>query len=212
MDVQSVIQQAGGIDAVAKQLGISPKQAQAGVSALMPAVLGGFKKNAKSNPAGIEGMVGMLGQMGGSGLFDNVVSSEPTDIGTGNQILGNIFGSKDVSRQVATQASAQSGLDSSVLKQMLPIVAMMVAGYLANRGGAQSPQQGGLGGILGSVLGGQQQGGGLGDVLGSVLGGQQPQRGAPQQSPLGGLGQILDMDGDGNPLDDIIGLAGKLSR
>jgi hypothetical protein len=62
------------------------------------------------------------------------------------------------------------------------------------------------------VLGQQQGGGGLGDVLGSVLGGQQPQRTAPQQGSLGGLGAILDMDGDGNPLDDILGMAGKLSR
>jgi len=29
---------------------------------------------------------------------------------------------------------------------------------------------------------------------------------------LGGLASILDMDGDGNPLDDIIGMAGKLAR
>jgi hypothetical protein len=26
----------------------------------------------------------------------------------------------------------------------------------------------------------------------------------------GGLGSLLDLDGDGNPLDDIIGMAGKL--
>ena len=42
-------------------------------------------------------------------------------------------------------------------------------------GGQQQSQQGGLGGILGSVLGGlggqqQSQQGGLGGVLGSVLG------------------------------------------
>jgi hypothetical protein len=28
----------------------------------------------------------------------------------------------------------------------------------------------------------------------------------------GGLGSLLDLDGDGNPLDDIIGMAGKLAR
>ena len=57
-------------------------------------------------------------------------------------------------------------------------------------GGQQQSQQGGLGGILGSVLGGlggqqQSQQGGLGGVLGSVLGGLtggQQQAPAPQSS------------------------------
>jgi len=61
-------------------------------------------------------------------------------------------------------------------------------------GQQQQPQQssGGLGDLLGSMLGGQQQqapqsSGGLGDLLGSMLGGQQQQ--APQSS--GGLGDLL---------------------
>lgn len=28
---------------------------------------------------------------------------------------------------------------------------------------------------------------------------------------LGGLASMLDLDGDGNPLDDILGMAGKLT-
>jgi hypothetical protein len=42
-------------------------------------------------------------------------------------------------------------------------------------------------------------------MLGGVLGG-----GGASGGGLGGLGKMLDMDGDGNPLDDIIGMAGKL--
>jgi hypothetical protein len=35
--------------------------------------------------------------------------------------------------------------------------------------------------------------------------------GAPAASGgLGGLGKLIDLNGDGNPLDDIIGMAGKL--
>jgi hypothetical protein len=41
-----------------------------------------------------------------------------------------------------------------------------------------------------------------------MLGGSQAAagRGAP------GLASMLDLDGDGNPLDDILGMAGKLLR
>jgi hypothetical protein len=28
----------------------------------------------------------------------------------------------------------------------------------------------------------------------------------------GGIGALLDLNGDGNPLDDIIGMAGRLAR
>jgi hypothetical protein len=48
-------------------------------------------------------------------------------------------------------------------------------------------------------------------VLGSVLGGGSAGGGAAAPAGgLGGLGQLIDLNGDGNPLDDIIGMAGKL--
>ena len=63
-------------------------------------------------------------------------------------------------------------------------------------GQQQQPQQssGGLGDLLGSMLGGQQQqapqsSGGLGDLLGSMLGGQQQQQ--PQQSDGLDMGDLL---------------------
>ncbi|MCC6478157.1 DUF937 domain-containing protein [Sphingorhabdus sp.] len=216
MDMMEILKQSGAIGSVAQQLGVNEQIAQAGAEALLPAILGGFKKTAQAQPGGIEGLGGLLGQLGGGGLLDSVLSPAPTPVEQGNDVLGQIFGSKDVSRSVAGHAAEQTGIDSSLLKKMLPLLAMLVAGYLAKQGGGE--QGGGLGGILGNVLGGalgggQQQGGGLGGVLGNVLGGALG--GGQQAAPaggLGGLGSLLDMDGDGNPLDDIIGMAGKLAR
>src|SRR5690606_13714587 len=137
----------------------------------------------------------LLGSLGGGSLLDNVLGNQPTDVGRGNDVLGQIFGSKDVSRTVAQGASARSGLDPSLLKRMLPMLAMMVAGYMAKRGGtAQSgAQAGGLGGGLGGLLGGLLGGGGGGSTGGG----------------LGGLAAMLDADGDGNPLDDLLSLGGR---
>ena len=152
----------------------------------------------------------------------------PMDIGTSNR-PGTRFGPRQIrtescmirpynmatraapfeSRQVADPASAQSGISADTLKKLLPIVAMLVAGYLARQNaapGAQAPaaapQAGGLGGMLGSVLG-------------SVLGGGAAAPAAAPAAPAGGLGgltSILDLDGDGNPLNDIIGMAGRLRQ
>jgi hypothetical protein len=128
-----------------------------------------------------------------------VLGPQDTDVGKGNDILGQIFGSKDVSRTVAGHAAGQTGIDPELLKKMLPILAMLVGGYLSSRGGGQSEGQAGAGGILGSILG-------------SVLGGGQQAAPASGGGLLGGLGSLIDMNHDGNPLDDIIGMAGKLAR
>ena len=150
MNLTDILAQAGGIESMAKELGVSPGVAAQGAEALLPAILGGFKTQAQG-AGGIEGLGGMLGQLGGGGLLDAVLAPQATPVQAGNDVLGRIFGSKDVSRTVADHAAGQTGLDSGLLKRMLPILAMMVAGYMAKQSG--------------------QQGGGLGDLIGGALGG-----------------------------------------
>jgi len=199
MDMVQVLRSSGGLDAMAKQLGVSPAMAQSGAEVLLPAILGGFKKRSQSaggGEAGIGDLIGMLGGLGGSGLVESVIGPQATDVSRGNDVLGQIFGSKDVSRQVAGQASAGSGISSELLKKMLPILAMLVGGYLSSRAGPAATQ----------AANPAPGGGVLGNILGSVLGGGSAKGG----SGLGGIGAMLDLNGDGNPLDDIIGMAGKL--
>ncbi|MCF8502802.1 MAG: DUF937 domain-containing protein, partial [Rhodospirillum sp.] len=189
MNVQDIIAQAGGIGAIAEQLGISEREASKGVDALLPSVMGGFKKSAVNfggSEEGLGGLLSMAQAAGGAGLFDNVLGNEPTNVGAGNDILGQIFGSKDVSRTVANHAAGQSGLDPSILKKMLPIVAMLVTGYLARSGGGGSTG-GGHGDMLGSVLGGGAQGGALGGLLGGLSEGGQQATSQGGGSLLGGL-------------------------
>lgn len=203
MNMLDALRQSGGLSAMADQLGISEAQAANGAESLLPAILGGFRKRGQAGGAGSGGigdLVGMLGSLGGAGLMENVLGSQPTDVSRGNDVLGQIFGSKDVSRQVAGHASQQSGLDPALLKKMLPILAMLVGGYLSSQagGGGTRPAAGrGGGGILGNILGG-------------MLGGGRRSGGAAAGGGPGGIGAMLDFDGDGNPLDDIIGMAGKL--
>lgn len=183
----------GGIAQMAKELGIDEKTVAAGAAALAPAVLGGFKQQAASG--GMDGLVGMLSQMGGGGLLDAVLSPQATPVGQGNQVLGQIFGSPDVSRAVAGQASANTGIPADLLKKMLPMVAMAAAGFMAKSASATPAEGGGgLGGLLGQVAG--------------MLGGGQP----AAAGGMAGIASLLDMDGDGNPLDDILGMAQKMTR
>lgn len=205
MDLMEMLRRSGGLEAVSKQLGVPPAVASAGAEALLPAILGGFRKHADTaggGDGGLGSLIGMLGTLGGGALAANVLGPDPTNVEMGNGVLGQIFGSKDVSRSVAADAASRSGIDAETLKRMLPLLAMLVGGYLSARaGGSGSEGSGGLGG--------------LGSILGGMLGGAaaEPQAPAPSDGGmLGGLGKILDMDGDGNPLDDIIGMAGKLRQ
>lgn len=190
MQINDILAQMGGFQSIARELGVSESQAASGAGALMPAILGGLKK--QSQASGLGGLGDLLGQLGGGGLLDQVLSPQPTDPGPGNEVLGQIFGSKDVSRTVAQNAAAQTGLDPALLKKMLPMLAMLAAGVMARQGGtaaaAPAPGAGGLGGLLGGLLGGQPGGG------------------------ASGLGALLDANGDGNALDDILRMAGKAMR
>ncbi len=211
------------LSAIGQQFGLNEEQTRAAIEALTPVVAAGVRRNAQS-PAGLQDVLSSA-LNGGHGKNLGTATS------SGNEILGQIFGSKDTSREVAQQLSASSGIGAAVLKQLLPIVASIVMGQVAkNMGGAgQSSGGGGLGDILGDILGGGQQqqsapdasGGGLGDILKDILGGGAAQQPAPspQQGQGGGLEDILkDILGGGNQqpseeavnhgrkrLDDVLG-------
>jgi hypothetical protein len=186
MQLTDILNQTGGLQSIARELGIDEHQAASAASALAPAVLGGFQKQAESHPQGLAGLGGLLTQLGGGNLLDAVVSPTPTDTTPGNHVLGQIFGSKDVSRAVAQNAAAQTGMDTSTLQKMLPMLTMVLAGYMAKQHSAATSAGSGSSG--------------LGRLLGGLLGGAQS--GQPSAAALGGL---LNAGAQRNPLDEIMG-------
>ena len=192
------------------RFGLPPAATRAALDALLPMVAGGLKNQAQSQ-GGIEGLLGNVlkpeyAQYG----EDADVLARPGTTNMGNEILGSIFNNdREISRTVAAQAAQKTGLDVGILKQMLPIVAMMAAGAMA-----KNAKSGGLGNLIGSAMGGGGGGGGglLGSVLGAATGnsaGGGQQSAQANRGALGGLAKMLDMDGDGNPLNDIMGMLGK---
>ena len=53
MNVNDILQQTGALESISRELGVDPNQAQAGAAALLPAILGGFKKQAQPQAAGL---------------------------------------------------------------------------------------------------------------------------------------------------------------
>lgn len=206
--LQELIKSQGGdvIGQLSKQFGVSASDAEKALSNLVPAVAGGIKKTAASQN-GLEALLSKVKnnqELRRSANNPNVLE-RPEVAQAGNEVLGDIFGSKEVSRNVAGQTAKSTGLDAGMLKKMLPLVAGLVMSQLNNKSEAS---KGGLGELLGSVSGASKPAkkGGLGGLLGGLLGGNK--RKQAQQS--GGLGSLLDFDGDGNIADDVLDMAKKL--
>jgi len=162
MNLGALLQETGAIDSIAKELGVDPAMARTGASVLLPAILAGMGRSGAGQDAGaatggLGGLIGALGGASGGGLLDLVLGSQPTPVDKGNDILGQIFGNKDVSRSVADEAAGASGLSSDLLRKMLPLLAMAVAGYLAQQAGK------------GDATGGNAGGGALGGLLGAIV-------------------------------------------
>lgn len=192
---------------LASQFGLNASDAKKALSNLIPAVAGGVKK-AASSKTGLESLLGKVqaNQDMRRSIESPSILGQPQVTQEGNEILADIFGSKEVSRTVAGQTSKSTGIDLGILKKMLPLVAGLVMSSLDKK--SQSAN-GGLGGLLGELGGVPQPKAkttkGLGGLLGSIFGASKK-----KQASNGGLGSLLDFDGDGDIADDVMDLAKKL--
>jgi hypothetical protein len=106
-------------------------------------------QNNTSKQGGLDSLLAALQKGNHQKYLDNPDLLKSNDTVTdGNNILGHILGSKDVSRNIAGHASTKTGLDTGILKKMLPLVATMAMG-------AMSKQTSG-GGTLSALAPGQQ--------------------------------------------------------
>ena len=192
MDLSELLNSAIGqsiVRNVAGQLGVNENQASSAVNMAIPAILAGMTRNARSQDGAVSLNNALEKKHDGSllenlsGMLQGHTSELQSD---GDDILGHVFGNN---RTAVEQGIAQkSGVSLSKIGPLLAIVAPIVMAYLGKEKRQTNTGAGGLGDLLGGLLGGATQqrsttGGGLMDMLGG----------------------ILDKDGDGNPLDDLLG-------
>jgi hypothetical protein len=145
MNVLDLIVNAGNGAAVRQlgsRVGLDEGQTTAALSALVPALASGVRRNVQS-PGGLTGLVAALTSGNHQRYIDNpgTLEDEAT-IADGNGILGHVLGSKEVSRDVASQAAAQTGIGADVLKKLLPLAATVMMGAFAKQnlqGGLTTP-------------------------------------------------------------------------
>jgi hypothetical protein len=93
------------------------------MAALMPAFSASLKRSS-SNPYDFMGLMQAVASGNYAKYFEDMGKAfTPQGIDDGNTILGQLFGSKEVSRAVAAQAAQMTGIGQEIYKQMLPVMA-----------------------------------------------------------------------------------------
>jgi hypothetical protein len=158
MNLIDLLESVGGqqsLGNLAGSLGLDTSKANDLVGALTPALMGGLQKQNKSED-GLSSFINALQKGNHQQYVSNPdAMSSPETVADGNNILGHLLGSKDVSRNVAAQAAESTGIDASLIKKALPLIASLVMGAMSKSSdqGKSLSGSGSDSGLLGGLLG-----------------------------------------------------------
>ncbi len=136
MGLMDILMQAGGgsvVDMVAKQVGLSPEQADKLIKSVGSAMVGQVKGRVESPKVDSSGLEDLLQDSRFANMLERPEEhlQNPRMKEEGNDILSYITGSKEVSREVASEVAQKSGFDTSLIKSLLPMLAPLVIGALS---------------------------------------------------------------------------------
>ena len=194
LDILGPALSGGTLQSLSNAVGTDESSTQRAMMAALPVILGAMNKNTNdpSQAASLanalerdhdgsllDNLGGFLGQSGAAGTVPSL-NAKATD---GGGILGHIFGNK--LNSVEQGVGKATGMNTQQVTKLLMMAAPLVMAYL----GRQKRQR-------------NLDAGGLSDLL------QREATTARQSAPpdlLGTIGSFLDRDGDGSPLDDVLG-------
>lgn len=182
----------GGVDQIARSVGVSGGDVTNVLAGALPAMMAGLTRNAASS-GGANALLGALDRDHDGSVLDDVMGflggGGNTSAGAG--ILGHIFGGREANIERAVSQS--SGVDMGSVTKIMAMVAPLLMGSLGKAKRQQGLDASGLAAALG-----------------------QQEKAARQTSPsaVDMFSRMLDSDGDGGSMDDIVkmgtGLLGGL--
>ncbi|MBV7335992.1 DUF937 domain-containing protein [Chloroflexi bacterium TSY] len=166
------------------QLGADSATTQKAIGAALPMLIGALGRNSATTE-GAEALSSALSKKHNGSILDDLQGAlgNADVLRDGSAILGHVLGGRQGNIESALERA--TGLDSGAAGQLLSMLAPIVLGQLGKTQRENGLDANGLAGLLG----GEQTG---------------------ADSALGGMAQLLDMDGDGNITDDMLNLGSKL--
>lgn len=188
LNLLSKAQGGQGLAQLAGQFGLDESKAGELSALLAPAIGSAAKKQAEGG--GLGDLLGALKGEGQGGLFDDAAkAAAPEGQAQGQAFLEQMMGGAQGAEGLATEAASRTGIDMGTVMKFLPAMAAMLQGGMQKQmpdsaldAMSASGSSGGLGGLVSGLMGGGGDSGGLSMLT-----------------------NMLDADGDGSPLDDIIG-------
>ena len=184
----------GGIEEIGRSVGLDSGDVSKVLAGAMPAILTGLTRNASSG-SGAAGLLGALDRDHDGSVLDDVMGylGGGGDLGAGAGILGHVLGGRQANVEQAISKS--SGVDMASVAKILAMVAPLLMGALGKAKRQQGLDASGLAAALGQ---------------------QERQRARSPHRPSICSPGLLDSDGDGDPMDDIVkmgsGLLGGLFK
>ena len=174
---------------LASQVGGNEGEVKNGVMAALPAMLAALGKNAGTEK-GAEELNNALEKKHDGSILDNLSGylSNP-DLKDGAGILNHLFGNQ--TSNVANAVSQSSGLDTNGSMKMLQMLAPILMGILGQQKKQNNLDAKGLGSLT--------------SMLASNFGSE-----AGASGIMEAVTNLLDANKDGNVMDDIMGMVGKL--
>jgi len=183
---------------LSKQLGAQdPNQVKRAAQGISELLLNAIASNANNSQRG-GGLFGAIQKDHDGGILGDLMNVlggqkkvQNTSTMNGTGIVNHLLGKRQLeAAQVIQQMSGLDIFKSGVLMQLIAPVVMGVVGQKQKSNGLDL--------------------GGLAKVL---MGGVKEQQGGAQGSGLGGVfGKLLDMDGDGSMMDDLLNIGMKMLR
>jgi hypothetical protein len=184
----------GGIEQIGRSVGLDSGDVSNVLAGAVPAILTGLTRNSSSS-TGAAGLLGALDRDHDGSVLDDVMGylGGGGNLADGAGILGHVLGGRQAN--VERAISSSSGVDVASVGKILAMVAPLIMGALGREKRRQGFDASGLAAALG-----------------------QQERAAREVSPsaVDMFSRMLDSDGDGDPMDDIVkmgsGLLGGLFK
>ena len=178
----------GGVDEISRSLGLSGGDVTNVLAGAVPAIMAGLTRNGASS-AGAGSLLGALDRDHDGSILDDVVGylAGGGDQKGGAGILGHVLGGRQAG--IERTVSRSSGVDMASVAKIMAMAAPLIMGALGKAKRQQGFDASGLAAALG-----------------------QQERAARQVSPsaVDTFAKMLDSDGDGDSMDDIVKLGSGL--
>lgn len=177
----------GAVEQISAKLGLNPNTTGRIVQAAIPLLVGALARNSASD-SGATALQGALNKDHDGSILDDVLGFlGSSQQGPGAGILRHVLG--DQRSDVQSTIGAAAGVDNAQAGQVLEMLAPLVMGALGKKTAQDGLDAGGLSRFLQGEAQAVQQP--PSDLMGSLLG-------------------MLDQNKDGNVVDDVGSLLGKL--